>query len=82
MVPAESYLAPRVFGQRAVGRAMGLLSGTILLAMLATPPIFGLIFDLFGSYTGVFWTFSGLALLATTWVRKIRLHPRQEVTGT
>lgn len=82
MVPAESYLAPRVFGQRAVGRAMGLLSGTILLAMLATPPIFGLIFDLFGSYTGVFWTFSGLALLATTWVRTIRLHPRQEAAGT
>ncbi|EJL21349.1 MFS transporter [Novosphingobium sp. AP12] len=79
MVPAESYLAPRVFGQRAVGRAMGLLSGTILLAMLATPPIFGLIFDLFGSYTGVFWTFAGLALLALTWVRVIRMHPRGEV---
>lgn len=78
MIPAESYLAPRVFGQRAVGRAMGLLSGTILLAMLATPPIFGLIFDVFGSYTGVFWTFAGLALLALTWVRLIRLHPRGE----
>lgn len=78
MIPAESYLAPRVFGQRAIGRAMGILSGTILLAMLATPPIFGLIFDVFGSYTGVFWTFAGLALLATTWVRVIRLHPRGE----
>lgn len=78
MIPAESYLAPRVFGQRAVGRAMGLLSGTILLAMLATPPIFGLIYDLSGSYTGVFWTFAGLALLALTWVRVIRLHPRGE----
>jgi hypothetical protein len=36
MVPMESYLAPRVFGQRAVGRAMGLLSGDA-----ATPPLFG-----------------------------------------
>ncbi|AXB75966.1 MFS transporter [Novosphingobium sp. P6W] len=78
MIPAESYLAPRVFGQRAIGRAMGLLSGTILLAMLATPPIFGLIFDVFGSYNGVFWTFAGLPILATVWVRFIRLHPRGE----
>lgn len=78
MVPAESYLAPRVFGQRAVGRAMGLLSGTILLAMLATPPIFGLIYDLTGAYTGIFWTFAGIALLAMTWLPMIRLHPRGE----
>jgi len=76
MVPVESYMAPRVFGQRAIGRAMGLLSGTILIAMLATPPLFGLIFDLFGSYTGVFWTFSGIALLALAWVPAIRMHPR------
>lgn len=78
MVPAESYLAPRVFGLRAVGRAMGLLSGTILLAMLATPPLFGLIFDITGSYTGIFWTFAGIALLAMTWVPAIRVHPRGE----
>ncbi len=77
MVPAESYLAPRVFGQRGVGRAMGLLSGVILLALLSTPPLFGLIFDLTGSYTGIFWTFCGLALAALLWVPRIRLHPRE-----
>ena len=77
MVPTESYLAPRVFGQRAVGRAMGMLSGTILLALLSTPPLFGLIFDLTGSYTAIFWTFCGLALLALTWLPAIRLHPRE-----
>jgi MFS family permease len=76
MIPLESYLAPRVFGQRAVGRAMGLLSGAILVAMLSTPPLFGLIFDLTGSYTGIFWAFCGLALLALLWVPAIRLHPR------
>ena len=76
MVPIESYLAPRVFGQRAVGRAMGLLSGTILIAMLATPPMFGLIFDVTGSYTAIFWTFCGLALLSLLWVPAIRLSPR------
>jgi MFS family permease len=76
MVPTESYLAPRVFGVQAVGRAMGLLTGTILLALLSTPPLFGLIFDLTGSYTGIFWTFSLLAAAALLWVPAIRLHPR------
>jgi len=76
MVPIESYLAPRVFGQRAVGRAMGLLSGTILGALLCTPPLFGFIFDVTGSYTGIFWTFSGLALATLLLVPAIRLHPR------
>ncbi len=80
MVPTESYLAPRVFGQQGVGRAMGLLSGTILLALLATPPLFGLIFDLTGSYNGIFWTFTALGLIALLWVPAIRLHPREERT--
>ena len=78
MVPMESYVAPRVFGQRAVGRAMGLLSGAILVAMLSTPPLFGLIYDLTGSYTAIFWTFCGLALLMLMMVPAIRLHPRDE----
>ncbi len=81
MVPVESYLAPRIFGQRAVGRAMGMLAGTILIAMLATPPLFGLIFDLFGSYQGIFWTFGGIALLALLWLPRIRMHPREYGEG-
>lgn len=78
MIPTESYLAPLVFGEQAVGRAMGLLSGTILLALLATPPMFGLVFDITGSYTGIFWVFCGLALAALLWVPFLRLHPRSE----
>jgi MFS family permease len=78
MVPIESLIAPRVFGQRAVGRAMGLLSGTILIALLATPPLFGFIFDATGSYTGIFWTFSGLSAAALLWLPAIRLHPRED----
>lgn len=78
MVPIESYLAPRVFGQQVVGRAMGLISGTILVAMLATPPLFGLIFDVTGSYSGIFWTFAVLALAALAVVPLVRLHPREQ----
>ena len=76
MVPIESYLAPRIFGQRIVGRAMGLLSGAILVAMLLTPPLFGLIFDVTGSYTAIFWTFAALAVIALLWVPTMRLTPR------
>lgn len=79
MVPIESYLAPRVFGQQAVGRAMGLLAGLILVALLSTPPLFGLIFDVTGSYAGIFWTFCGLALVTLLLVPAIRLHPREPV---
>lgn len=78
MMPIESYLAPRVFGVRAVGRAIGLLAGAILLALLFTPPLFGLIFDLTGSYRGIFWTFAGFAAVALLWVPAIRLHPRDD----
>jgi MFS family permease len=78
MIPTESYLAPRVFGQRAVGRALGLLSSTILIGLLCTPPLFGLIFDLTGSYRGIFWAFAGFAILALLWVPAMRLHPRGE----
>ncbi|MET0179385.1 MAG: MFS transporter [Novosphingobium sp.] len=77
MIPTESYLAPRVFGQQAIGRALGMLSGTILIGLLMTPPLFGLIFDLTGSYRGIFWTFAGFALTALLWVPRMRLHPRE-----
>ncbi len=76
MVPIESYLAPRVFGARVVGRAIGLLAGTILVALLLSPLVFGLIFDLTGSYSGILLTFSGLAMAALLIVPVIRLHPR------
>ena len=78
MVPTESYLAPRVFGQRAVGRALGLLSGTILVALLSTPPLFGFIFDVTGSYKAIFWCFSGLAIAALFMIPAIRLHTKQQ----
>ena len=78
MMPVESFIAPRIFGQRAVGKAMGLLSGAILIAMLLSPWAFGKVFDVTGSYSAVFWTFSGLAVLALLWVPLIRLTAREE----
>lgn len=77
MVPLESFMAPRVFGQQIVGKAMGMISGTILIALLATPPLFGWIFDLTGSYNGIFIFFAGLALVTIFAVPYLRMHPRQ-----
>jgi MFS family permease len=79
MVPIESYLAPRVFGKRIVGKAMGLLSGSILVFLLVTPALFGWISDVTGSYKVIFWTFAGLALVAMMGVRFIRLDAREEI---
>ena len=76
MVPLESMLGARVFGRQAVGRAVGLLSMVLLFALMATPPLFGLIFDLTGSYRGIYYTFGGLALLATLLVPYVRFHAR------
>ncbi|MBW8785475.1 MAG: MFS transporter [Novosphingobium sp.] len=78
MVPMQSLLVPRIFGQRVVGRAMGLLSMVTLCALLSTPPLFGLIFDLTGSYTAIFVTFAALAAGVMLAVPYIRLHPRAE----
>jgi MFS family permease len=76
MVPLESMLGARVFGRDVVGRAIGLLSMVMLVALLSTPPLFGLIFDLTGSYSGIFYTFGGLAVLATLVVPYVRFHAR------
>lgn len=79
MVPLESMLGARVFGRQAVGRAVGLLSMVLLVALMATPPLFGLIFDLTGSYRGIYYTFGGLAILATLLVPYVRFHARDAV---
>ena len=77
MVPLKSLLAPRVFGQGVVGRAMGLLSTLSLCVSLATPPLFGLMFDLTGSYSLICMVFAGLAAGALVLVPYIRMQPRQ-----
>ena len=76
MVPLQSLLVPRIFGDRVVGRAMGLMSMVLLVAMLASPPLFGLIFDLTGSYSAIFLAFALIAVAAMMVVPSLRLHPR------
>ncbi|MGE3691741.1 MAG: MFS transporter [Novosphingobium sp.] len=72
-LPIQSLLVPRVFGEKIVGRVMGSLSFVMLLILLASPPLFGLIYDLTGDYDGIFIAFSGLALAALLAALTIRL---------
>ena len=78
VVPLQSFLVPRIFGGNVVGRASGLLNMVVLLALLLSPPVFGLIYDLTGDYDAIFIAFAGLtlAILAAA-VPFLRLHLRE-----
>lgn len=78
MVPLKSLLGSRIFGRSVVGRAMGLLSTVSLCASLATPPLFGLMFDLTGSYSGISLAFAVLAAAAMLVVPYIRMQAKEE----
>lgn len=78
VVPLQSFLVPRIFGRNVVGRASGLLNMVVLVALLVSPPVFGLIFDLTGDYDAIFIAFAGLSLaILAAAVPFLRLHPRE-----
>ncbi|MDG2002498.1 MAG: MFS transporter [Novosphingobium sp.] len=76
MVPMKSLLVPRVFGQRVVGRAMGMMSTVTLVISIATPPAFGLAYDLTGSYVSVMAIFAAMAVVAMLAVPYIRMDAK------
>lgn len=77
MMPLQSVLIPRIFGPNVTGRASGLINFVLLLFMLAAAPLFGRIFDLFGSYDAILIIAIGLAVAVLVLVVPfIRLHPR------
>jgi cyanate permease len=59
---------------------MGILSTVLLIASLAVPPLFGLIFDRTGSYTAIFIVFAALAAMTMLALPYIRLQPRAEAS--
>lgn len=77
IVPLKSLLIPRIFGPDVVGRAMGMMSTVSLCASLGTPPLFGLIFDLTGSYSAILLVFAGLSMVAMLAIPSIRMQPRR-----
>jgi MFS family permease len=84
MIPIQGMLVSRLFAPHVIGKVSGLLNLAILCAMLLTPPIFGLIFDLSGSYDMIFGLFAVLAAIGLMVVPRIRMEPRiegQEMPG-
>lgn len=79
MVALQSMLVAWIFGPRIVGRVMGVMGSVLLLASLITPPAFGLIFDLTGSYSAIFMIFVGLSALTLAAIPYIRLAARDEL---
>ena len=76
MIPLQGLLVPRVFGKNVVGRVSGLLNMVVLSALLITPSLFGLIFDLTGKYDAVFIFFTALVAATMLIVPNIRLQPK------
>ena len=76
MVPLQGFFVARVFGATVVGRVMGLLNVFTLAVMVVSPPLFGRIYDVTGSYALIFGTFAVLAVAAMLLVPHIRLEAR------
>lgn len=74
-VPLQGLLLPLVFGKAVIGKVAGLLNLFVFAAALASPPLFGLIFDMTGDYDAVFLLFAALAAAMLLAVPSIRLHP-------
>jgi MFS family permease len=82
IVPLKSLLVPRIFGQGVVGRAMGLMSTLSLCISFAAPPLFGLMFDLTGSYALICMIFAVLPAMAILALPYIRMQPREAVVAS
>ncbi|MFT3966820.1 MAG: MFS transporter [Sphingobium sp.] len=76
MVPMQGLFVPRVYGSAVAGRVGGMLTFVTLLALLSTPPLFGLIHDRTGSYSAMFVSFAVLCGVAMLAVPHVRLRPR------
>jgi MFS family permease len=61
--PGTNYLQTRFVGMRSFGEAFALQVVAQGIAMAATPPLFGMLFDRTGSYAAMYWIviFSALA---------------------
>ncbi|HEX7852205.1 MAG TPA: MFS transporter [Sphingobium sp.] len=76
MVPMQGLFVPRIYGAAVAGRVGGMLTFVTLLALLSTPPLFGLIFDKTGSYAAIFMSFVVLCVVTMLAVPHIRVTRR------
>lgn len=82
MMPLQSFLLSRIYGARIVGRVIGLLQSFVLVFSLTAPPLFGLTFDIAGSYAPIFTIFAALGVATLLLLPFIRLYPKEQELTT
>ena len=80
LLPMQSYLVPRIFGRAVVGRVSGLLALAMFVFNVSAPPLFGLIYDLTGTYDAVYASYAGLLVAVMFLVPRMRLDPPEVET--
>lgn len=77
VLPMQGYLVPRIFGRAVVGRVTGLLGLATFAFNVVSPPMFGLIHDVFGNYDAVYISYAVMTLAMLALLPRMRLDPRQ-----
>lgn len=77
ILPLQGFLVPRIFGASVVGRVSGLLGIAMFAFNFVTPPLFGLIHDMFGNYDAIFMAYVALVMIGIAVLPRMRMGPRE-----
>lgn len=72
-VPIWSLVLARVYGPPRLGQVMGIMTFVIIPFTLFSPPIFGRVFDVTGSYNNALLGYLGLIIFALLWLTRLQL---------
>ena len=75
LLPMQGYLVPRIFGRAVVGKVSGLLGLTMFVFNGFSPPLFGLIHDIFGNYDAVYIGYAVMTLAMVVLLPFMRVDP-------
>jgi sugar phosphate permease len=76
LLPMQGYLVPRIFGRAVVGKVSGLLGLALFVFNVFSPPLFGLIHDLFGNYDVVYLAYAVMTVAMVLLLPAMRIDPR------
>jgi len=77
LLPMQGFLVPRIFGRAVVGKVSGLLGIAMFVFNAGSPPLFGLIHDLFGNYDAVYIAYAVMTLAMVALLPFMRVDPRK-----
>lgn len=76
LLPMQGYLVPRIFGRAVVGKVSGLLGLALFVFNVFSPPLFGLIHDLFGNYDVVYLSYAVMTVAMILLLPAMRIDPK------